>query len=298
MSQPARRTTRSSAKPSGDHAPDQLGPDLAALAAFPAQEMPDRSARALSAKAPRYQQIAATLRARIESGDLAPGEALPSEAEMLELFDVSRITIRNAIKLLRAAGLITTEQGRPTRVRPGFGGTDADRFAFDPAIARTSDGSGFTTWDSQDWSTVEPDSHYRATIAHHARALNLAAAEPVFILERHLQHATGIQATHRLFVPFATAARNDALTRNPFHSPAAIYHILSEAGHDLYWSDRTAALMPTPDDVTTLNIPDGVPLFLHTRITYERDGRPLILEETRLPAEGTTIGSSPNVHSD
>jgi len=292
MSLPARRKTQTTAVPSGDHAPDQATADLAALAAFPVQELPDRTTRALSAKAPRYQQIAATLRAQIESGALAPGDPLPSEAEMLELFDVSRITIRNAIKLLRAAGLITTEQGRPTRVRPNFGGLDAQPFAFDPAIRRTDDGASFITWDSQDWSSIEPDSHYRATVGQHARALNLAAAEPVFILERHLQQQRGgVQATHRLFIPFATAARHELLSQNPFRSPGETYRTLVEGGERLHWSDSTAALMPAPDDAATLAIPDGVPLFLHTRITYGNGDRPLLLEETRLPADRTIISA-------
>lgn len=294
MSQPTRPSTTSTppTRTPGDDAPDiaQVGMGSGKTEAM--LSAADRNARALSAKAPRYQRIAADLRARIESGDLAPGEAIPSETAMIEEFGVSRITIRNAIKLLRASGLVTTEQGRPTRVRDNIN-DPGNALEFDPTITRTADTQhpGFRTWDSHDWSAVEPDSHYRATAAQHTAALALPAAEPVFILERHLQHTSGVQATHRLFIPFATAAQIPALTENPFRPPAELYQILATAGHDLHWTDRTAALMPTPDDAATLTIPDGVPLFLHTRITHGNEDRPLILEETRLPADRITMTS-------
>lgn len=301
MSQPARRKTASTtttvpAPSSGDHAPDQPSPeaDSTPFPGVPPRDVPDRVSRALMAKAPRYQRIAAELRARIESGQLAPGDTIPSETALLEEFGVSRITVRNAIKLLRAAGLVTTEQGRPTRVRATLGTANAPILDFDPTITHTDDSDhpdqpGFTTWDSHDWSPVEADSHYRATAAQHGPALDLPATEPVFILERHLQHTSGVQVTHRLFVPFAVAAYLPELSENPFRTPADLYQILAQNGHHLRWADRITALMPTPDDAATLSIPDGVPLFLHTRITHGNDNRPLILEETRLPADRIRI---------
>lgn len=56
--------------------------------------------------------VAATLRRRILSGDLVPGDSLPTEGELINQFGVSRETVRMALRLLDAEGLTTTSQGR------------------------------------------------------------------------------------------------------------------------------------------------------------------------------------------
>lgn len=65
----------------------------------------------------RYQEIAAHLRERIACGDLRPGAALPSEAELRRRFATSRNTVRQALALLEREGLIVAEHGRGRFVR-------------------------------------------------------------------------------------------------------------------------------------------------------------------------------------
>ncbi|GAA1060862.1 FadR/GntR family transcriptional regulator [Agromyces bracchium] len=54
----------------------------------------------------------------IVRGDLAPGDSLPSEAELGGIHDVSRITVREAIKTLQAQGVVRVENGRGSYVNP------------------------------------------------------------------------------------------------------------------------------------------------------------------------------------
>jgi GntR family transcriptional repressor for pyruvate dehydrogenase complex len=56
------------------------------------------------------------LRAAILRGDLAPGEALPSERALAESFAVNRHAVREAIKRLQQARLVEVAQGGATRV--------------------------------------------------------------------------------------------------------------------------------------------------------------------------------------
>ncbi|MGP0027818.1 MAG: GntR family transcriptional regulator [Streptosporangiaceae bacterium] len=63
-----------------------------------------------------YQVIADDLQQMIESGGLKPGERLKTEAELCEEWEVSRTTIRDAIKLLLGRGLVETHHGRGTFV--------------------------------------------------------------------------------------------------------------------------------------------------------------------------------------
>ncbi|GGJ62874.1 FadR/GntR family transcriptional regulator [Streptomyces brasiliensis] len=55
--------------------------------------------------------IANQLRRQIVRGQLAEGEALPSEAELLERFGVSRPTLREALRVLESESLITVRRG-------------------------------------------------------------------------------------------------------------------------------------------------------------------------------------------
>jgi DNA-binding FadR family transcriptional regulator len=56
--------------------------------------------------------VAAALRRRILSGELAPGDSLPTESELISQLGASRETVRMALRLLDAEGLTTTSQGR------------------------------------------------------------------------------------------------------------------------------------------------------------------------------------------
>lgn len=58
-----------------------------------------------------HRKVAQHLRERIESGVIEPGSRLPSERVLAEQFDVSRVTVRQALKDLEAAGLVTVVMG-------------------------------------------------------------------------------------------------------------------------------------------------------------------------------------------
>jgi GntR family transcriptional regulator, transcriptional repressor for pyruvate dehydrogenase complex len=52
----------------------------------------------------------------IIENNMKPGDKLPSESELIELFKVSRPTIREAMKILKAENIIEIQQGRGTFV--------------------------------------------------------------------------------------------------------------------------------------------------------------------------------------
>lgn len=64
-----------------------------------------------------YRLIAASLRDQIITGELAPGQRLPSEADIAYLWGVAKETARRAMRLLRTEGLVVGERGRPATVR-------------------------------------------------------------------------------------------------------------------------------------------------------------------------------------
>ncbi|AGZ45507.1 winged helix-turn-helix domain-containing protein [Actinoplanes friuliensis] len=64
-----------------------------------------------------FRQLADLLRDQITSGDLAPGEPLPSELRLAQEYAISRTTVRQAIGQLRTEGLVTVDRPRGTFVR-------------------------------------------------------------------------------------------------------------------------------------------------------------------------------------
>jgi GntR family transcriptional regulator len=65
---------------------------------------------------PRYAQIADLLRQRIARGGWSAGMRVPSNEELMREFDVSRITVRQAVDVLARDGLLEARQGSGTFV--------------------------------------------------------------------------------------------------------------------------------------------------------------------------------------
>src|SRR6266542_2971860 len=65
----------------------------------------------------KYHQVADRIRAAIQSSELRPGQALPTEKQLAAQYGVSRPTVRAALATLRAEGLIDAQQGRGAFVR-------------------------------------------------------------------------------------------------------------------------------------------------------------------------------------
>jgi GntR family transcriptional regulator of arabinose operon len=59
----------------------------------------------------KYQQIQEWIRESIESGRFRPGDKLPSESELCRQFDVSRNSVRQAIKILINQGWLESKKG-------------------------------------------------------------------------------------------------------------------------------------------------------------------------------------------
>jgi len=77
---------------------------------------------------PPYQQVAAALRAAILTRKIEPGDKLPSQAELAATYGVARMTIQQALRILKDEGLTVSRQGsgvfarvrveRPIGLRP------------------------------------------------------------------------------------------------------------------------------------------------------------------------------------
>ena len=67
-------------------------------------------------KTPVYLQIAAILRGEIERGVYAPGRPVPSETQLMQRYEVARLTARKAVRVLADEGLVEVVPGRGSYV--------------------------------------------------------------------------------------------------------------------------------------------------------------------------------------
>ncbi|MFJ6082633.1 GntR family transcriptional regulator [Streptomyces sp. NPDC092369] len=229
-----------------------------------------------------YQQVAAAIREAILSGEYEPGSPLPSEAQLMVRYGVSRPTVRNAIAALRAEGLIDVQHGKGSFVRSD--GQPA--LTIERRISHSAEGK-FVMPNGDIWQEAEQPSTYRThTTKTTSRLLQLDEEEALFGCDRLLTDpSTGTRAMHRTLIPFEVAEAVPLLGKEPCKPPAAIYWVLTQAGHALAWTEIVRARMPLPDERTTLQLPDATPILHVTRTAHGTDDRPLILEELRVGAD-------------
>lgn len=91
---------------------------------------------------PAYQQVAATIRDMILTGELAPGERLPIESELAERFKVSRSTVREALRVISSQDLVSTTRGvnGGTFVNVPEAGNVTDALEFGLGLLASSEG--------------------------------------------------------------------------------------------------------------------------------------------------------------
>lgn len=82
----------------------------------------------------QYEQISAELMREIDNGEFAIDEKLPSEKQLCNLFDVSRITVRKALAELEEKGYIEKQQGQGSFVRDRYNGDEEISFVDAPSV--------------------------------------------------------------------------------------------------------------------------------------------------------------------
>lgn len=234
---------------------------------------------------PAFRQVAADLREKITAGHYAPGDQLPSEREMVDAYHVSRPTIRDAVDMLRAEGLVTSEHGRGVFVRPP---ATIERLARSRLSrdARERNRGAFLADAAARGFTPSTSVKIRFEQADPRAAQHLAINEGAEVTVRdRVMRADG------LVVQLAVSRLPRDLTRGTAiedvnTGPGGAYARLEEAGHTLgSFVEHVGARMPTPDEASLLQLAEGVPVVTVTRIAYSADGTPLEMNDMILAAD-------------
>lgn len=213
-----------------------------------------------SSPMPLWAQLEQVLRERLDRGDFA--DRFPTDNELVAEYEVSRHTVREAIRHLNRTGILRRERGR---------GTVVNRAEFEQPL-----GALYSLFDSIESSGVEQRSDVvvntettDATIADH---LGLEPTTPLYHLERVRFAGPEPLALDRAWLPLAIAA---PLLESDFEH-TALYDELDRCcgiRPDAGW-ERIAPLWPTPDDRRRLAMRRGEAAFFLERLSSS-GGSPL-----------------------
>ncbi len=216
---------------------------------------------------PQYRQIEQALRERIAM--LPPGARLPSDAELVAEFGVSRMTARNAMQRLAEDGLIAREPGRGSFVAELPVHRRATRLmTFTQEMRRAG-----RTPSSRLLSRV-----IRPSTADEAARLGIPARQPVVHLHRvRLADAEPVALEAAVLIgATANAVMTADLTTGSLHEALA-------AGGFVLWrgTGMVTAVAATAQDARLLAIHTGDPLLVEQRVIVDIDGRRIEATESR-----------------
>ncbi|WP_369171011.1 GntR family transcriptional regulator [Streptomyces sp. R28] len=227
-----------------------------------------------------YMQVAQRMANDIRAGRYQPGELLPSETQMVEMYGVGKHTARSAVAELRRMGLVESQQGKGSIVLAVGGVLPATRV--ERSIQRTTKGS----WRLPETTQTEAPAVSRGVLDGPSAALLDQQDQDAINVDRMLYDpATGARMAHRVLIPLATAADVPTLAEQPDAEVAELYRQLGEAGLSLSFTEHVTARTPYPDERAALGLSDASPLLITYRVTADADqDRPLLCEELKAPA--------------
>ncbi|ERL52766.1 FadR/GntR family transcriptional regulator [Halomonas huangheensis] len=81
-------------------------------------------------------QLLERIKSALISGELQPGDYLPSETELTQSLGIGKSSVREAIKMLQAIGIVEVKRGQGTIIRKEPGDPLVDPMAFGMILAR------------------------------------------------------------------------------------------------------------------------------------------------------------------
>jgi len=209
---------------------------------------------------PLWAQLEADLRRRLEAGEFDDG--FPTDLVLTNSYEVSRHTVREAVRHLNKAGVLRRERGR---------GTVVNRSEFEQSL-----GTLYSLFDSVEAAGTEQTSEVLtlAKVADSAAAGHLELEEDadLVLLERLRLAGGNPLAVDRAWLPLSIAA--PLLDVDWTHT--ALYSELAKVGAPVPnqgW-ERLTPLTPTPADRKRLGLKSGVATFFLERLG-SRDGVPV-----------------------
>ena len=223
----------------------------------------------------KYEEIAESLRSRVDAGEFPPGAMLPSGRDLAEQWQVSRATVVKAMDVLRGDGVVEARQGAGFIVTETPIGRPAGNRR--SGATRTTGGMPFVRVGTPDRS-IPP--------LRVATSLALPSEAEALRRIRLMQQSDG--SPHSLvtaWFPLDVVDQAPRLEQNAPIVEGTTRYVRRQSGrYPVEGTDVMAVRLATDAERAHLDLapPCAVAVVLHT--AYDREGRPLVCEEGITPA--------------
>jgi GntR family transcriptional regulator len=230
-----------------------------------------------------HRQIAAQLRARIQRGDWAAGERLPSIPAIAQMYGVAKQTVQRTIDQLRIEGLLITKPGSGTFVR----GTRR-------RLNRLSRGR----YGVQRGYHADLAARYRQQLVEVGRSPAPAEVADAFgvsegtelVVRRHLVRTQDapVETGASWLLP-RDAAGTDLERMQAFGRP--LYQEVEEVTGRRYATatDQVTARLPTREEAEILQIRPDTPVLHLLHVAYDPEHRPIEVAVATWPGPMTAL---------
>ena len=238
-----------------------------------------------------YRAIADDLRHKIESGELAPTERLPTELELMDTYEASRNTVRDAVKLLITRGLVET--------RPGHGTFVVQKIL--PFVTTLSGGpeTGGSSEIELYISAIESQGRYpevteprveiQRASGHLPERLGVKEGDPVISRQHHLSIDTVPHAVQTSFYPmkFVNLGALRLIEARNLDTGAIAYLNEAIGVRQVGWRDLIRIRAPDVIETDFFGLPaDGqVLVFEIQRTGFDDEGNPIRLTYSVYPID-------------
>lgn len=213
---------------------------------------------------PLYVQIAESLMARIESGELSAGDRLPPERALSEMLGVNRLTLRRALRVLAGEGLLLRRQGKGTYIaRPKIERHAGSLVSFTRGMLRR----GYTPGATIISFTQSP------VDASLSKELQLPTSAPVYLIHRLRTLNREPVLLERYTVPaglFPDLQRFDLESRSLYEVFEQEYGIAVRRARQ-----SLEPVLATEYEARLLDVDPGAALMLERRVSFDANGKPV-----------------------
>ncbi|MGP3951437.1 GntR family transcriptional regulator [Streptomyces sp. 7N604] len=249
-----------------------------------------------------YERIADDLRRPIRAGQLKPGDRLPAESDLARRYGKSLPTIRQALGLLEAEGLILKRHGRGNFVRRPrkLVQRTNDRHQWEKDRARESFVQRSRTGATEHDTGLEIDdlifyAAYREIKADEELAAAFGVPEGTAFLER--TYRTRYRAETAPFTLVRSYLVRDMVAGNPDLLddskepwPGGTQNQLYTVGIELgRIEERVTARPPTAEEAEELELPPGTAALILRKRSFDIDNRVVELSDVALPGDRTEM---------
>jgi DNA-binding GntR family transcriptional regulator len=225
---------------------------------------------------PKYAQVVAEIKRRIESGQYAPGSLLPSEHQLVESFGVSRPTIVKSLSALRQDGWIETQQGKGSfvRGRPALAGAE-----------RTRPAQGILELPETKLSGSLIQAGVKLAPAYVTTLLGLDQGARAFLRQRLLADDGDPVELASLWLPLELAKGTD-LASPDLLGESVRHHLQARKKVRLdHAVERISARKPTGEEAGLLGVAADTPVLNVVVTAYDAQARPVHVTDIVLPGD-------------